>query len=264
MLWVASRVYAATEGVRPAGGRVFGYCRASTKKQVESPETQKDAIKRYAVFNQMGDVTFFVDAAKSGKTSWDDRDAGKELFRQLRPGDHVVIMRLDRAFRRLADCVGVLERFKRMNVKLHICNMLGGAIDLSSPMGVFLIHILAAFAELERAFISERTKEGLAKRKTKGVVHCRFPGYGFRWEKRQIEGKWTRVAVRDDQERNVMRSILTWRMQDNPLSWKQISDHLQYTLKIKTKDGSTWDVNRVRRACEAELKLQLREQRGNR
>jgi DNA invertase Pin-like site-specific DNA recombinase len=68
-----------------APSRVIGYARASTKKQVESPETQKEAIKRYAVFNQMGDVTFFVDAAKSGKTSWDERDAGKELFRQSLP-----------------------------------------------------------------------------------------------------------------------------------------------------------------------------------
>ena len=131
--------------------RVFGYPRASTKKQVESPETQKDMIKKYAVFNGLGDVTFFVDAATSGKVSWEERDAGKELFRQLRRGDHVVLTKLDRAFRKLSDCVTVLEKFERMGVKLHICNLMGGAIDLSSPMGRFMIHILAAFAELERA-----------------------------------------------------------------------------------------------------------------
>jgi DNA invertase Pin-like site-specific DNA recombinase len=244
--------------------RAYGYCRASTKKQVESPETQKENIKKYAVFNDLGDVTFFVDAAKSGKTAWADRDAGKELFRQVRPGDHVVVSRLDRAFRRLADCVAVLEQFKRMGVKLHICNMLGGAIDLSQPMGVFLIHILAAFAELERAFISERTKDGLAQRKRKNVAHTRFPGYGRKWEKRWVEGKLAKVPVRDDEERNVMRSILAWRMQDEPLSWKQISDHLTYTLKLRTREGYLWDVNRVKRACQAELKLQLQEQRGSR
>jgi DNA invertase Pin-like site-specific DNA recombinase len=231
---------------------------------VESPETQKESIKRYATFNVMGDVTFFVDAAKSGKISWEDREAGKELFKQLRPGDHVVIMRLDRAFRRLADCVGVLEKFKRMGIKLHICSMLGGAIDLSSPMGLFLIHILAAFAELERSFISERTKEGLAARKAKHVIHTRFPGYGFRWKVVWIDGKKTKVAVRDDEERNVMRSILQWRMQDEPLTWQQISDHLNYTLKLVTRQGLRWDMNRVKRASQAELALQMKEQRGNR
>lgn len=61
--------------------RVLRYARAWTKKQVESPETQREAIKRYAVFNQMGDVTFFVDAAKSGQASRGERAGGKELFR---------------------------------------------------------------------------------------------------------------------------------------------------------------------------------------
>ena len=242
--------------------RVFGYCRASTRKQVESPETQREIQTRYAAFNQLGDVTFFVDSAVSGKTQWNDRDGGKELFRLLRPGDHVIIAKLDRAFRKLSDCVIVLEQFERMGVKLHVCNLMGGAIDLSSPMGRFLIHILAAFAELERAFISERTKDGLAKRKRNRVAHTRFPGYGMRWEKRSVDGKPAKVAVPDDQERDVMRSILQWRTQDGPLSWKEIADHLTNDLKLKTRDNGPWDMNRVRRACEAELKLQLLEQKG--
>ena len=131
-------------------------------------------------------------------------------------------------------------------------------------MGRFLIHILAAFAELERAFISERTKDGLANKKRKNVAHTRFPGYGFRWRKAWVDGKLVKLRERDDEERNVMRSILSWRMQDEPLSWKQISDHLTYTLKLRTKDGGLWEVNRVRRACLAELKLQLQERRANR
>ena len=240
--------------------RTWGYARASTKKQVESPDIQKDQIKRYAEFNRLGDVTFFVDASQSGKIAWDSRAAGKELFKQIREGDHVVVSRLDRAFRRLSDCAEVLERFKRQGVKLHICNMLGGAIDLSSPMGVFHIHILASFAELERAFISERTKDGLAKRKKEYVRYTNYAGYGFKWEKRTLNGKRVRVSVCDDDERNVMRSILQWRLQNEPMSWKQISDHLNYTLKLKARDGSLWDENRVRRACRAELKLRLQDQ----
>ena len=45
------------------------------------------------------------------------------------------------------------------------------------------------------------------------------------------------------------------------MGWKEIRDHLTYTLKLKTKDGGTWDINRVRRAWKAELLLQLQEQR---
>ena len=244
------------------GPCVYGYERASTKKQVDSPETQKDIVGKYAALLNLGDVTHFVDAAKSGKVSWEDRDAGKELFRQLRAGDSVIISRLDRAFRRLADCVLVLEKFKRMGVRLHIANMLGGAIDLSSPMGCFLIHILAAFAELERAFISERTKDGLANRKKRNVRFCNYPGYGQKWERRWVDGKLVKVKVPDDEERAVMRSILGWRTQDAPLGWDEIRRHLTFTLKLKTKDGRDWDVNRIRRACRAELLLRRAEQRG--
>lgn len=243
---------------------VYGYGRASTKKQVDSPEVQKDTMRRYAAFNRLDDPTMFVDAARSGKVSWEDRDAGRELFARLKPGDHVIIPKLDRAFRRLADCVIVLEKFERLGIKLHVCNLMGGAIDLSSPMGRFLIHILAAFAELERAFISERTKDGLSKKKRTGTRHTNFPGYGFRWEKRPIDGKWQRVRVRDDEERAVMKSIVQWRMGDPPLSWDEISQHLRFNLKLTAKGGAAWDVNRVRRACKAELQLQLQEQRGNR
>jgi DNA invertase Pin-like site-specific DNA recombinase len=243
--------------------KTYGYCRASTKKQIDSPDVQKDQIKKYAEYQRLGDVTFFVDAAQSGKIGWDERDAGKELFKQIRVGDHVIVSRLDRAFRRLADCAEVLERFKRQGVKLHITNMLGGAIDLSSPMGVFLIHILASFAELERAFISERTKDGLAKRKNAGVRYTNYAGYGFKWEKRTINGRVAKVLVQDAEERNVMRSILQWRLQDEPLSWKQISDHLNFTLELKTRNGFLWDPNRVRRTCKAELKLRLQDQSCN-
>ena len=131
-------------------------------------------------------------------------------------------------------------------------------------MGRFLIHILAAFAELERAFISERTKDGLANKKKRGVAHTHYPGYGFRWEKRNIEGKWVKVKVRDDAERQVMGSIVAWRTQVPPIGWDEIRHHLNNNLKLKTKDGRPWTNERIRRLCKAELQLQIEEQRASR
>src|SRR5690348_9416340 len=77
------------------GPRVFGYGRASTKKQEASPETQKMKMKEYVSFarnsgyipEDMGEPTFFIDAAVSGKVPWSEREAGKVLLGQLRPGD---------------------------------------------------------------------------------------------------------------------------------------------------------------------------------
>jgi len=245
--------------------RVWGYGRASSKKQEASPDTQKTMIKDYAKFQQLpGDVTIFLDPATSGKIPWEDRPAGSQMFKHLRPGDHVIISKLDRAFRKLSDCVLILERFEKMKIKVHVVNLMGGAIDLSSPMGRFILHVLAAFAELERAFISERTKDGLRNRKKNNFQYCHFPGYGFKWSKGKVkvDGQWQRTKVRDDEERNAMRSIVEWRMQDNPLSWDEIEAHLK-NLNIINKEGRLWTEQRIRRACKAELKLQLEEGRAN-
>jgi DNA invertase Pin-like site-specific DNA recombinase len=151
-----------------------------------------------------------------------------------------------------------------MGIKLHITNLMGGAIDLSSPMGKFMIHILAAFAELERAFISERTREGLANRKKRSVCFTNYPGYGFKWKKVKVDGKVMKIKEADPEERTVMRSILMWRVQHEQWTWKEIRDHLVYNLKIVSKDGRVWSTERVRRACKAELLLQIQEQRGQR
>jgi DNA invertase Pin-like site-specific DNA recombinase len=243
----------------PTDARVFGYGRASTKKQEASPETQKTLMKDYARYHNLpGDITFFLDQATSGKIPWEDREAGGQMFKYLRPGDHVVIAKLDRAFRSLKDCVVVLDRFEKMGIKVHIVNLMGGALDLSSPMGKFMIHVLAAFAELERAFISERTKDGLRASKKKGVRHCHYPGYGFKWEKRRVDGKTVRVRVRDEDERRVMAHIVEWRTQDEPLGWDEIAKHLK-NLGIINKEGRPWTAMRIRRAFRAENILRLKE-----
>ena len=126
---------------------VFGYGRASTKKQEDSPEVQKEKINGFMPRSTTSATSrMFIDPAKSGKVAWQDREGGRALFGRLKRGDHIIIAKLDRAFRRLADCVVVLEQFERMGVKLHVVNLLGGAIDLSSPMGWILVAVLAGFA----------------------------------------------------------------------------------------------------------------------
>jgi DNA invertase Pin-like site-specific DNA recombinase len=244
--------------------KIYGYARASTARQSESPETQKDLIRKYATFLDMGDVSaIFVDAGVSGKVPIGERAAGKELIRTLKPGDSLVISRLDRAFRKLKDCVEVLEDFRRRSIKLYICNMGGMALDLTSPMGTFMIHILAAFAELEREYNSERVKEGIARRKREYVRHTRFPGYGFRWEKqRDATGKVVRRRVPDVEERALMKKIAGWRIAVPPQSWQQIADHFREQGLI-TKDGEPWSKMRIIRVCQAEFQLQLKEQRAS-
>ena len=73
-----------------------------------------------------------------------------------------------------------------------------------------------------------------------------------------MDGRRVRLKVPDEEERNVMRSILALRTQPNPLSWHEIAEHLA-KLGIVNKEGRPWTEIRVRRACKAELLLQRAE-----
>jgi Resolvase, N terminal domain len=78
---------------------IYGYIRASTDKQIASPETQRQIIEEYA--RRIGRTVdhCFVDPATSGKKALFERDAGKELSLTLKKGDEVIVARLDRLSR---------------------------------------------------------------------------------------------------------------------------------------------------------------------
>jgi DNA invertase Pin-like site-specific DNA recombinase len=180
-------------------------------------------------------------------------------------GDHVVIADLSRAFRRLADGVAIFDQFDRLGVHLHVCDLLGHAFDLSRLMRRPLIQILDVFADLERAFIAERSGEASRARRVKGEGVGR-PPYGFKYEaryRRLPNGERRRYLkqVPDTHEREIMKLILSWRSQDPPWSWHQIYEKINYELKLRTTDGREWDMSRIRRACLAEAILQFQETR---
>ncbi len=197
-----------------ADRRVFGYVRVSTDKQAASPEAQRDAIRRAAERNALtAEIAWYQDApvqnpdgswndAASGKVPLSDRAAGKAMCDRLQRGDVVIVAKMDRAFRRLADCVLMLDRWQRLGVQVIICDF-PMLVDLDNPYQMAMAQQCAVWAELERKLISQRTKEALALRKRKGHRHCRFAGYGFTFERRYdpAQQKHVKVRVRDDQER---------------------------------------------------------------
>src|SRR4051794_6448165 len=121
--------------------------------------------------------------AASGKVPLPERAAGKELCDRVKTGDVVIVAKVDRAFRKLSDCVIMLDRWERIGVGLVLCDF-PMISDLANPFGKAMIQIVAIFAEIERKLISQRTKEALALRTRKRQATNRFPGYGFKFEKR--------------------------------------------------------------------------------
>lgn len=95
------------------------------------------------------------------------------LMSVLRPGDKLVVCKLDRISRSVRDGIGIIDEIVGKGVELEILNM--GKFD-SSPSGKLLRSIMFAFAEFERDMIVERTSEGKAEaRKREGYREGR-PG----------------------------------------------------------------------------------------
>ena len=139
-----------------ATGMTFGYARISTTQQDEA--LQLDAL------TQAGCTRIYTDTASGAAQS---RPALDELLEHLRPGDTIVVWRLDRLGRSLRHLVELVAMLEEQHVGLR---SLTESIDTTTPGGKLIFHVFAALAEFERELIRERTYAGLAAARARGRV----------------------------------------------------------------------------------------------
>jgi DNA invertase Pin-like site-specific DNA recombinase len=142
---------------------IIAYIRVSTDGQRKSGlglEAQREAVTRFAANEGLEIAGEFVEI-ESGKGS-DALDKRPQLAAALRKakqlGAHIAVSKLDRLSRDVHFISGLMS--KRVP---FIVAQLGRNVD------PFMLHIYAALAEKERAMISERTRDALAKAKQRGV-----------------------------------------------------------------------------------------------
>ncbi|OLQ69835.1 DNA invertase [Photobacterium proteolyticum] len=140
----------------------IGYARVSTDEQ--DTAAQLDALKGY------GCERIYEENA-SGKSS-KNRPELHKLLDAIRPGDVVIVHRLDRLGRSLKDLIELLDSFRSSDVKFV---SLSENIDTTTPTGELTFHLIGAIAQFERALISERTKAGLSAARARGRVGGRKP-----------------------------------------------------------------------------------------
>lgn len=141
---------------------LLGYARVS------KGDDQTSALQRRALA-EAGVERVFDEAASGGR--W-DRPALHRLLDQLRPGDVVVVWKLDRLSRSLKDLLAILERVDAARAGFR---SLTEAVDTTVPAGRMLMQMLGAFAEFERAMVRERTSAGLAAARAEGRIGGRRP-----------------------------------------------------------------------------------------
>jgi len=132
----------------------IGYVRVSKQEQHEA--LQIDALK------EAGCEKWFLDKITGSKA---ERKGLDEALAYLRPGDTLVVWKLDRAGRSLSHLIELLKGLKERDIEFV---SLTEQIDTSTPGGKLIFHMMGALAEFERDLIRERTNAGLAAARARG------------------------------------------------------------------------------------------------
>ena len=133
----------------PTRKTFVGYSRISTSQGSQKLDSQLDELKAYGV------EKIFTDQI-SGATSV--RPGYTEMLSYIRPGDTIVVVRLDRLARSLRDLLNKVEYFKDNNIGLI---SLSESIDTTTDTGKLILSVFGAIAEFERSLIRSRSKAGI-------------------------------------------------------------------------------------------------------
>jgi DNA invertase Pin-like site-specific DNA recombinase len=147
---------AAAKPPNQAAGAVLGYGRVSREGQ--------DLAQQRAALRAAGCTRLFEEKASGGR--W-DRPELQRLLDHLRPGDVVVVWKLDRLSRSLKDLLYIMEKIGEAGAGFR---SLTEHIDTTTPAGRMMMQMVGAFAEFERAMIRERTSAGLAAARAEGRI----------------------------------------------------------------------------------------------
>lgn len=155
------------------------YARVSTHEQ-QTLTLQRDAMVTYA--QQRGwTIVVMVEEVSSGAR---ERLQRQELLRAARRRtiNAIVVWRLDRWGRSVADLVGTLHELQALGVGFI---SISEALDFTTPIGRAMAGLLAIFAEFERDILRERVKAGIAEARRRGTRHGRPPSVVHRAEEIQ-------------------------------------------------------------------------------
>ncbi|MER8604796.1 recombinase family protein [Mesorhizobium sp. M1233] len=142
---------------------LIGYCRVSTLDQQAGYEAQLRDLQ------SVGCEKVFSEQVSSVNARRVELERAIEFVRE---GDTLVVTRLDRLARSVADWCQIVAQLEAKNVGLRILNI---NVDTTTPTGRLMLNMLGSIAQFERELMLERQREGIAKAKAEHKFKGRAP-----------------------------------------------------------------------------------------
>jgi DNA invertase Pin-like site-specific DNA recombinase len=137
---------------------LIGYMRVSTSGDRQVLDLQRDALIAAGV-----DARHLFEDRVTGSRG--DRVGLTKALAFLKPGDCLVVWKLDRLGRSLPHLLATVTALKNRGIAFR---SLTEQMDTTTPQGEFLFHIFGSLAQFERSLIQERVQAGLAAARRRG------------------------------------------------------------------------------------------------
>ena len=140
---------------------LIGYARVSKSDGSQTLDLQKDALNAVGITQER----IYEDLA-SGR--YDSRPGLDACLKALRPGDTLVVWKLDRLGRNLKHLINTIDDLRKKEIGFKVLSGSGAQIDTTTSNGRMIFGIFAVLAEFERELIAERTHAGLQAARARG------------------------------------------------------------------------------------------------
>jgi DNA invertase Pin-like site-specific DNA recombinase len=145
---------------------LIGYGRTSTTDQEAGLEAQEAALRAAGA-----DKLFIEQVSSVGK-----RQQLEAALDYVREGDTLVVTKLDRLARSVADLLTIVARLEAKKVGLRVLAMSGSqSLDTGTAIGKLMLAVIGAVGQFEREMMLERQKDGIAKAQREGRYKGRAP-----------------------------------------------------------------------------------------
>lgn len=209
------------------------YCRVSTQEQADSGlglEAQEQRCKGYCVANGWNVAGLYIDAGVSAKSI--DRPQLKQAMAALTPGSVLVVLKLDRLTRSVADLQPISEQLNQAGAEWVSVQE---KFDTTNATGRLMLRMILELSQWEREVIGERTSSALQQKKRRKERLGTTP-LGFHTVDNQV------IPVLSEQT-TVARAR---ELHHQGYSLREIASYLT-SEGHKTKRGGTWQANTIKK-----------------